>query len=85
MGFLSFEAGAFSAGVEAVDCFAGCEATGCEVEAGFDGVALEPLCLSVGRSGSSAGAEVSAVLWLVSEEDGVGVGEASGVALLSGR
>lgn len=94
MGFLSLGV-VLLAGVE-VGATAGCDADGCDelpfVEAVFAAevlaaVDLEPLCFSVGRSGSSEGADASGVLWFVSEEDaaGVGAGEAAGDALSSGR
>src|SRR5579864_2212198 len=84
-----------------VDSAVGCVAAGCDAavcdEPGFvdvlfdavvlDAVDLAPLCFRVGRSGSSAGADASAELWFASEDEaaGVGVGEAAGDALLSGR
>ena len=89
IGFLSLGVVLF-AGAD-VGCAAACDAVPCDevvfADAVLVGDDLEPLCFSVGRSGSSEGAEASDAFWLVSEEDadGVGVGEASGDALFSGR
>lgn len=92
MGFLSLGVALF-AGVD-VGCAVACEEAACDgavcgelafAAVVFDGVDFWPLCFSVGRSGSSAGAGASGALWFVSAEDGVGVGEPSGDAVLSER